>query len=77
MNNKKYITNTNEKTVKTHMIFILTVCILFGIINLTDGHKIVGILIILCGISISIINILMRNRVEKSTRGFMLSIFQL
>ena len=77
MNNTKSIDMTSEKIVKFHMIFILVVCILFGSINLFDGNKLVGILIMVCGIIIAIFNITCKTKIKKEDRGFILSIFQL
>lgn len=77
MNNKRFANMVSEKIVKFHMIFILVVCILFGIINILDRNKLVGYLIMACGIIISIFNLTFKSKIKKETRGFILSIFQL
>ena len=77
MDNKQIITKVSEKVVTFHMIFILVVCILFGIINVLDGNKGVGFAIIGCGIVVTVVNILTRNNLPQSSRGFILSIVQL
>ena len=74
---KRFTTKTSEKVVTFHTIFVLSVCILFGIINILDGHQIVGILIMACGIIMSLVSFIMKGKIEKGTRGFMISIFQL
>lgn len=77
MNNIESNNMVSEKIVKFHMIFILSVCVLFGIINIMVENKIVGYLIITCGIIITILNIIFKNQIKKEVRGYILSIFQL
>ena len=42
MNNIESNNMVSEKIVKFHMIFVLSVCVLFGIINIIEENKIVG-----------------------------------
>lgn len=71
------MTTTNEKIVSSHMCFVVAVCIIFGIINITDGGILNGIVIILCGAVAAIVSIALKKTRSIETRGYILSVIQL
>lgn len=73
---KIVITN---KMVTIHTVFVLTVCIIFGAINIATGGAAVGIGIIAVGAIAVGITLLIKNnpKYDNSVRGIMLSMVQL
>ncbi|MBQ8044075.1 MAG: hypothetical protein IJ272_08030 [Clostridia bacterium] len=75
--NNNLRTIIKEKTVTMHTIFIVMVCVLFAIINFVDGVIINAILIFIGGVVATIVSFASKGKLEKETRGFILSIMQL
>lgn len=69
--------NATEKTVKIHIIFILSVCVAFGVINMITGNIILGILITIVGSICSGVVFFFMNGTPITLRGTILSITQL
>ena len=68
----------NQKTVNIHLIFVITVCVIFGAMNMfISGGLFIGVGIIVCGGIVAAAIILLKNKSSLLTRGIILSIFQL
>ena len=70
--------SVTPRTVNIHLIFVITVCVVFGAMNIfISGGLFIGIGIIACGGIVAVVVMLMKNKVSLLTRGVILSIFQL
>ena len=69
--------NVTEKIVTMHTIFIVVVCIIFGIINIISSAMMNGIIIMGCGLVAAGLSLLLKNKVSRITRGFILCIIQI
>ncbi len=77
MKNSTAKPNIPPKIADLHSIFILAVCILFGITNFTSGSIVIGIVTIATGVVVSALSFLLKNKLEVTARGFLLSVVQL
>lgn len=70
--------SVTQKTVNTHLIFVIIVCIVFGAMNMfISGGLFIGIGIIVCGGIVAAVIALLKNSTSLLTRGMILSVFQL
>lgn len=69
--------NITQRMINIHTIFVLTVCILFGGMNMVTGSFAVGLSIAVCGIIVSGLVFLLKSRLSLLTRGIILSTAQL
>ena len=68
----------SQKMVNIHLIFVITVCVVFGAMNMfISGGLLIGIGIIICGGVIAALITLLKNKTSLITRGVILSVFQL
>lgn len=66
-----------EKMVNIHMIFVLSVCILFGAVNIISGALTAGLITAITGITVTAAVFLIRKRTQTVFRGMILSQTQL
>ena len=69
--------NVTEKIVTAHTIFIVAVCVIFGVINIASSAVINGVIIMVCGLVAAGLSLLLKNKVARGTRGFMLCVIQI
>lgn len=69
--------NATEKMVKIHMIFVLSVCIAFGALNIITGNVFLGILIAIAGAACTGVVFFLLSGTTTTFRGTILSIAQL
>lgn len=70
--------NLTQKMVNIHMIFVVSVCLLFGGMNMaTEGGLIVGAGIAVLGLAVGGFILLFRNTISLLSRGIILSTVQL
>lgn len=69
--------NIPDKIANLHTIFILAVCILFGITNFLSSSAIIGVVTIATGVLVTAVSFLLKNKLDVTARGFLLSIVQL
>lgn len=74
--NKARVEVTN-KMVTIHTIFVLSVCVVFGAINIATGGLAIGIAIILVGGGAVGVTLLVKNKCDNVVRGVVLSTTQL
>ncbi|MBD5384222.1 MAG: hypothetical protein HDR72_04390 [Ruminococcaceae bacterium] len=67
----------NSKTITIHMIFITTVCVAFGVINIFTNAVVVGICTLAMGGIVPAVTITIRKKTAISAQGFFLSVVQL
>lgn len=73
-NNSSFVT---EKMVFIHMIFIASVCLLFGITNLISNHAVIGVITLAMGVIVPVTVILLKKRLSIIVRGMILTQAQL
>lgn len=66
-----------EKMVKIHIIFVVSVCIAFGIINMISGTVLIGILIAVAGVLVAVACKTFLASTSTTFRGMLLSQIQL
>lgn len=70
--------NLTQKTISIHTIFVVSVCLVFGGMNMvTEGGFIVGVCIAVVGLAVGGGLILFKNALSLLTRGIILSTVQL
>ena len=57
-----------QRMINIHTIFVLTVCILFGRMNMLTGSFAVGLSIAVCGIIVSGLVFLLKSRLTLQTK---------
>ncbi|MBQ5334229.1 MAG: hypothetical protein J6K92_13370 [Oscillospiraceae bacterium] len=67
----------SDRVIKTHMLFIAAVCVIFGIVNLVTGAAAIGIVTIAIGVIIPAAVMLLKDRISNSVKGIILSQGQL
>lgn len=72
--NSSFVT---EKMVFIHMIFIASVCLLFGITNLISNHILIGVITLVMGAIVPITVFLLKNKLSINVRGMILTQAQL
>ncbi|MDY3791090.1 MAG: methyl-accepting chemotaxis protein [Oscillospiraceae bacterium] len=77
MTDKNNTIAVSEKIIKTHMLFIAGVCLIFGIVNLVMGAAAIGVLTIAIGIIVPAAVMVLKNKLSGSVRGIILSQAQL
>lgn len=71
------VITVSEKAVKTHMLVIAAVCLVFGIVNIAAGAALLGIITAVMGIIVPAAVILLKNKLGTAARGRILSMAQL
>lgn len=71
------VITVSEKAVKTHMLVIAAVCLVFGIVNIAAGAALLGIITAATGIIVPAAVILLKNKLGTAARGRILSMAQL
>ena len=66
-----------EKMVKIHIIFVVSVCIAFGIINAVSGTVVIGILTAAAGVLVAVACNTFLAKTSTTFRGMLLSQIQL
>lgn len=71
------IVDIPNKTVNLHTLFVLVVCVVFGVMNIFTGSPIIGAGIVVIGLLVVGITRLFKKKMSNSTKGNVLSILQL
>lgn len=70
--------NITQKMINIHTIFVVSVCLVFGGMNMAaEGGLVVGLAIAVCGLIAGALVLLSKNRMTLLTRGIILSTVQL
>ena len=70
--------NITQKMINIHTIFVVTVCVVFGGMNMAmEGGLIIGLAIAICGVIIGALVVLSKKRMTLLTRGIILSTVQI
>lgn len=67
----------SDKVIKTHMLFIAGVCLIFGIVNLVSGAAAAGVVTIAIGVIIPAIVMILNKKLSNQVKGTILSQGQL
>lgn len=66
-----------EKMIFIHMIFIATVCLLFGVMNLISKFITIGVITLAMGVIVPLTVIVLKNKLSLISRGMILTQAQL
>lgn len=70
--------NITQKMINIHTIFVVSVCLVFGGMNMAmEGGLIIGLAIAVCGLIAGALVVLSKNRMTLLTRGIILSTVQI
>lgn len=70
--------NITQKMINIHTIFVVSVCLVFGGMNMTmEGGLIVGLAIVICGLGVGAVVVLSKKHMTLLTRGIILSTVQM